>query len=168
MLKWIGGMLIVASCGGCGFLMAARYRAEEEAIRQLIRALDYMQCELQYRLTPLPQLCRQAGQEVKGCPQAVLTAMADELERQIAPDAASCMSAALEGREIPSGLRIGFDMLGASLGRFDLEGQLQGLRSVRSHCRAQLSELSGSRDQRVRSYQTLGLCAGAALAILLV
>ena len=58
--------------------------------------------------------------------------------------------------------------MGSSLGRFDLEGQLQGLESVRIYCREQLDELSKDRDVRLRSYQTLGLCAGAALAILFV
>ena len=56
--------------------------------------------------------------------------------------------------------------LGASLGRFDLQGQLQGIESVRAQCRKDLAELEDNRDQRLRSYQTLGLCAGCALAIL--
>ena len=54
------------------------------------------------------------------------------------------------------------------IGRFDLEGQLQGLESVRVYCRDQLDNLAKDRDVRLRSYQTLGLCAGAALAILFV
>ena len=59
-------------------------------------------------------------------------------------------------------------LLGKSLGRFDLEGQLQGIEQVRSHCRRELEALEAGRDQRIRGYQTLGVCAGAALAILFV
>ena len=58
--------------------------------------------------------------------------------------------------------------MGSSLGRFDLDGQLLGLEAVRVYCQEQLSEMSKDRDVRLRSYQTLGLCAGAALAILFV
>ena len=58
--------------------------------------------------------------------------------------------------------------LGASLGRFDLDGQLKGLESVRSDCREELKQLGLHRDERLRSYQTLGLCAGAALTILFI
>ena len=58
--------------------------------------------------------------------------------------------------------------LGKSLGRFDLNGQLQGIEQVRAHCRRELSSLENGRDQRIRGYQTLGVCAGAALAILFV
>jgi len=49
-----------------------------------------------------------------------------------------------------------------------MEGQLKGLESVRQECRRQVETLSYNRDARLRSYQTLGLCAGAALAILFV
>ena len=94
-LKLIGAVLIIAGCGGVGFSMAAAHRREENALRQLIGALDYMGCELQYHLTPLPELCRCAATESGGCISKVLLNLASELESQIAPDAASCMNAAI-------------------------------------------------------------------------
>ena len=167
--KWIGALLVVAGCGGMGFAMAAAYLREEWSLRNLICALDYMTCELQYRLTPLPQLCRQAGKECKGSVGTALTNLAQELENQIAPDADSCMYAALSRTEHLTGeSEKALRLLGRSLGRFDLDGQLRGLEQVRSHCRRELEQMSGNRNQRVRSYQTLGVCAGAALAILFV
>lgn len=167
--KWIGAMLIIAGCGAVGFTMAAAYRREEKELRQLTAALDYMACELQYRLTPLPDLCRQAGAEISGCAGKVLRNLAAELECQVRPDVESCMIAALcSSGEIPKRVKEAFLIMGSSLGRFDMEGQLKGLESVRSHCRRELEGLSAGRDNRLRSYQTLGICAGAALAILLV
>ena len=167
--KWIGVLLVICGCGGMGFSIAAASRREELALRQLLGALDYMECELQYHLTPLPELCRQAGREAKGAIQQILTALARELESQISPDVESCMNAALLGtRDIPRRVRQAFEIMGASLGRFDMEGQIKGLEAVRSFCRRELEGLSQNRDSRLRSYQTLGLCAGAALAILFV
>lgn len=169
MLKGIGALLVILGCTAVGFGMAASHRAEEHALRQLIGALDYMACELQYRLTPLPDLCRQAGKEAKGEIGTVLSKLSCELENQISPDVESCMNAALYGcEEIHAQIRVAFILLGKSLGRFDMEGQLKGLEAVRSHCRRKLEELNTNRDSRLRSYQTLGICAGAALAILLV
>ena len=168
-LKWIGALLVIAGCGGVGFTMAANYRREERCLRALLRALDYMTCELQFRLTPLPELCRAAGKECGGPAGQALTALALELESQISPDADSCMYAALSKMEnIPDTTAEALDLLGKSLGRFDLEGQLQGIESVRAHCRRELGNLEAGRDQRIRGYQTLGVCAGAALAILFV
>ncbi len=168
-LKIIGVILVVAGCGGVGFRIAANHRQEEKALRQLIGILDYMECELQYRLTPLPSLCRQAAKEFKQIPGKVFLEMAIEMEAQISPDMECCMSAALEKvKEIPSVTRDTLVLLGRSLGRFDLDGQLKGLEAVRQECRRNLELLGSNRDTRLRSYQTLGLCAGAALAILFI
>ena len=166
-LKLIGAVLIIAGCGGVGFSMAAAHRREENALRQLIGALDYMGCELQYHLTPLPELCRCAAAESGGCISRVLLNLSSELESQIAPDAASCMNAAIaKTPKLPTRARKNLTLLGSSLGRFDLQGQLKGLKGARQQCRRELEELSTDRDVRLRSYQTLGLCAGSALAIL--
>ena len=167
--KWIGVVLVIVGCGGMGFGMAATCLREEMSLRSLVGALDYMTCELQYRLTPLPQLCRQAGKECRGTVGTVLTNLAEELEKQIASDADSCMHAAIAHTEhLPTAAEKALRLLGSGLGRFDLEGQLRGLEQVRAHCRRELETMAGQRDQRVRGYQTLGVCAGAALAILFV
>lgn len=167
--KLIGAILIICGCGGMGFAMAASFRREESTLRQLLAALDYMECELQYHLTPLPELCRQAASGRRGAASRILNALATELENQIEPDVHSCMNAALAlCPETPRRTREAFELMGMSLGRFDMDGQLKGLEAVRAHCRRELVTLEENRDTRLRSYQTLGLCAGAALAILLI
>ncbi len=169
MLKWLGAMLIVAGCGSFGYSMASAHRREEAALQQLIGALDFMQCELQYRLTALPDLCRQAGQPCRGAVGQVLTALALELEGQLSPDVEAAMAKALNtSTALPARAGQALETLGQSLGRFDVDGQVRGLEYVRGLCRRELEELSFNRDTRLRSYQTLGLCAGAALAILFV
>lgn len=167
--KWIGAALVIAGCGGFGFSLAAAHNREMLALRRLISALDYMECDLQYHLTPLPDLCRQAGKESKGCIGRVLTRLAQELECQVSPDVQSCMAAALAGeRDLTQKSEQMLRLLGNSLGRFDLPGQLKGLESVRSACRRELTDLETNKDARLRGYQTLGLCAGTALAILFI
>lgn len=167
--KWIGAVLIICGCTLAGFMISAAYRREERELHQLIGALDYMSCELQYRRSPLPDLCRLAGTERSGYVGKLFLNLAKELESQISPDVQSCLAiAAATAGQLPKRLQEAVCILGASLGRFDLEGQLLGLDSVRAYCREQLEEMSEGRDTRLRSYQTLGLCAGAALAILFV
>ena len=168
-LKWIGALFIIIGCGGVGFSFVAAHRHEEQSLRHLAAALDYIECELQYHLTPLPELCRLAGQENQGCIKHVLLNLAAELEKQTAPDVISCMNTVFAAvKDIPKRTRNALEVLAQSLGRFDLEGQLKGLNAARLVCRRDLEELYVNRDTRLRSYQTLGLCAGAALAILLV
>lgn len=159
--------MIIVGCGGFGFSFASSHRREENTLRQLMQVLNFMECELQYRLTPLPELCRQAGNEAKGVLREVLLNLARELDWQVSPDVTGCMSSALKrSHELPKYARQILIQLGQSLGRFDLPGQLQGLQEVRGACQLALEELGKNRDARLRSYQTLGLCVGAALAIL--
>jgi hypothetical protein len=52
------------------------------------------------------------------------------------------------------------------LGRFDLAGQVQGLQSVKKQAEFELGRLQQNQDVRIRGYQTLGFCAGAALVVM--
>lgn len=166
-LKWIGAILVFAGCGFFGFKTAGAYLAEERMLRKLIGVLDFMSCELQYKLTPLPDLCRQSAGETSGTLQKLLFVFADELESQVSPNVKSCMNAAISKFALlPELTKKCLYQLGQSMGRFDLSGQIQALESVRISCRHYLSKLEAGKDLRLRSYQTLGLCAGAALVIL--
>ena len=168
-LKLIGAMFIVFGCSGAGFTLAANHRKMESALRQLIAALDYMECELQYHMTPLPELCRQTSGVTSGIVGKVFRQLAEELDRQISPEVRSCMDASVAYfRDIPDQVGVILRELGKTLGRFDLPGQLRGIGSARRNCRRVLEQLEKNRELRLRSYQTLGVCAGAALAILLM
>lgn len=165
--KIFGAILVIFGCGGCGFSMAAAQKREEHSLRQLLRGLEYMDCELQFRQTPLPQLCRGTAGILTGTVRCVLEKLAQELDRQVAPDAGCCMNAAIAAcPNLPPRVRIALTELGSTLGLFDLPGQLRGMEAVKSMCHEGIQELSQNRTSRLRSYQTLGLCAGAALAIL--
>lgn len=166
-MRWIGASIVVICCGYFGFSMAIAHRKDEKMLRQIVRAIDFMEYELQYRLTPLPQLLLQAANETNGFVSVVLSKLAGELNDQVSPEVQCCMDAVLlKQKAISRCAREVFHTLGKSLGRFDLQGQLMELDSVRSMCQRYLSALETDRDVRLRSYKTLGLCAGATLAIL--
>jgi len=166
-IKIFGAFLVLFGCSGFGFSMAAAQRREERELRQLLKGLEYMECELQFHQTPLPQLCRMASGVTVGSVQDVLFSLARELDKQMEPEPAGCMELVLQQR-----FRISLQVqgilrsLGQTFGRFDLPGQLRGIASVKGECQERIRELSDGRDSRLRSYQTLGICAGAALAIL--
>ena len=167
--KIMGAVLILFGCGGFGFAVCARYRREENSLRKLLTILDYIQCELQYRLTPLPDLCRQAGQQRNEPLFRFFELLADELDAQVLPDVESCIQSVLKSvPQLPEKSVYALRILGRSLGRFDVEGQIRDLDAVREYCRRELKTMAQNRENRLRSYQTLGICAGAALAILLV
>lgn len=166
-VKAIGALCILLGCGSVGFLMTAAHKKEEAALRQFLSALDFMQWELQYRLSPLPQLCRSTCRHTAGDIQSVLQKLAVEMEKQTEPDATACMDAVLlQSSNLPRLLKRNLQQLGHSLGRFDLNGQLQGIEAVRQMAQQDLHAHCKDKDARLRCCQTLGLCAGAALVVL--
>lgn len=166
-IKWIGAAFILFGCGGWGFLLASAYHHQESTLRALYQVLQAMQWELQYRLTPLPELCRMAAKEAPGELGNLFRDLGRELDWNSQPDAAGCMGAALQRHpNLPPKVKGLLRQLGRTLGRFDLEGQIQGMESVRRECDTILAGLHQDKELRLRSYRTLGLCAGAALVIL--
>lgn len=168
-LKLFGAFFVVIGCGGFGFGLASTHRKKEHLLRKLIWTLDFMECELQYNLTPLPELCRLAASENSGILRDIFLMLAQELEDHLSPDPSCCMNSVLERtKDLPEAIVQVLQLLGESVGRFGVDGQVKGLDCVRKQCRRTLEGLTQNRDNRLRAYQTLGLCAGAALAILFV
>ena len=169
MLKLFGALMVLFGCGAIGFSLAASYRHQEQSLLQLIHVLEYMISDLQYRLTPLPELCANASQNSCGCVRKVLQQLRTELDKQVIPDVAACMKASLTIQSpLPERLFKCMELLGETLGRFDLQGQLQGLESVKKDTEFELEQLRRNQDVRLRNYRTLGICAGAALVVLLL
>lgn len=166
-IKIIGAFLIVACCGGYGIKLAATHRREVQLLHELLRILDVMQSELEYRLTPIPQLCKVCAEDA-GALKFIFLLVADKLEKQETCDASAAMALTLqENKNFPPITAGQLRNLGQTLGRFDLQGQIRGFSQCAKDCAHKLNELESNQQQRLRSYRTLGFCAGAALAILL-
>ena len=169
MFKILGALFIVVGCGSFGLIMAFNHRREVFALEQLIAALDYMQSELRYNLLPLPELSEKVVGITKGVVSKVFRYFLEELQKQVLPDAEICMRSALEqARDVPDITKSCFEVLSLTLGKFDLEGQERALSSLRQNCYKKLDEFTKNQDTRLRSYQTLGICAGAAVTILFI
>lgn len=167
--KWIGAILIVGSTGGFGFSLAVHYLRESQLVAALGDVLDIMLSELMYKLTPLPELVRNSANKAPNIIKCIFESFADHLNQQIMPDASSCMDAAIAEANISYFyLQQLLETLGQSLGRFDLNGQISGLKHVQEQCRQALQALKADQTNRIRSYRILGLCAGISLAIFLI
>lgn len=168
-LKLIGAALIFSGCAGLGIAICATHRKTVRYLQQLIAAVNYMECELQYRLTPLPELCSKAAAITGGCLQRFFTALEHELCTQIRPDTQSCFQYALKSvTDMPQDIYRQITELGKTLGHFGLEEQIKGFQQIRLSCEQALETLTKNQDIRLRSYQTLAVCAGAAIVILFI
>ena len=168
-VKIVGAILIFLGCGGYGFYLAANQIRETKTLNMLLGLLHFMLWELRFKLTPLPDLCRNAASEAKGSLKAVFEDLADELDNQVSPNAKKCMDAVLvKYSSLPPVSASCLRELGGSLGRFDLTGQLEALEAMENTCILKLEALRNNQDARLRSYRTIGICCGAALVILFI
>lgn len=151
-----------------GFRIALAQKKEMHSVRELIHAVNFMECELEYRLTPLPDLLYSASQSCKGPVSQFLIEASKELDKQSSSNIMQCLQFAADRTNNLTPFCFEMIMrLGGSLGCFGLAGQLDGLKAVRLQCEQALEKMAIEREKHLRYYETLGVCAGAALVILL-
>ena len=165
--KLMGGVLIFAACAGVGFMKAAQLRNEELLLSDTVRLLSRMENELSCRRTPLPKLCELA-QDCRIELKKLYTLLLERISSQALPDVSNCMNQAMGQVILPKSVSNLHNMLAQTLGRYDLEGQLRELEAVRKSAEQLLEDIRKTQKDKQKFYQTLGLCAGAALVILLV
>lgn len=171
MLKILGMIFVVASSAAVGFGFAAGVRAQAVQLQQLISALEYMKNEISYRLTPLPELFSLLSSP-EGKPISTFFACCAQSMQQ--SPAASVQGVFLDAMQktpqlaLPQAARQTLLELSLSLGKFDTAGQMSAITLASDRLRQQLQALEARRLERCRSYETIGVCAGLALAVILL
>lgn len=168
-IKIIGATCIFCACAGFGYYLAWQHQSDIRMLRQILLVLEYMECELQDRRTPLPVLCYKCAEDTTGTVADVFRDLAVSLESKLLVDPDTCMKMILSKRHsIPHNTQSVLKMLGMQLGKFDLGGQVRCLESIKSTCTRLLQKLSNETQLDERRYKTLGLCVGAALIIIFI
>ena len=168
-LKLIGVILTVFASGLISFQIAANYIKEIKQVKKLIYVLTYMESELTYRRTPLPELFLKLSINRPGVLGSVFEKTGKLLEAKLNSSVESCIGVAIDEVEgVSKSAVIVLNQLAANLGKFDVEGQVNGIRSVAEESRSILKSLEENKTEKLRGIKTLGVCAGAAVAILLI
>ena len=170
MLRLAGAVLLAAGPALIGFHAAGRLARRPRLLRELIAALEQMEREISFRLTPLPQLFLRLSEEYSGpvgtlfgCCVRDMDDLGQRSLSQIWRQALGEASLDLDGR----GLRA-LEELGEVLGRYDGDGLQGALRQACGELTAAAEEAERERDQKGRMDQVLGLTSGAFLVILLI
>lgn len=169
MIQWLGAILIAAAGGICGFSMAKNYCVLEQNLRQLCNAMEIMLCQMEYRLTPLPELCGILSSACGGGVGPVFRDLGQALQEEGSCNVEACMVEALgKNPELSQPCTKIMRSLGKTLGQMDLQTQLKGIELEQKNTKIILEQVTKERPGRVKSYRTLGVCCGTALAILLL
>lgn len=170
MLRLAGAVLLAAGPALIGFHAASRLARRPRLLRELTAALEQMEREISFRLTPLPELFSRMAKEYSGPVAALFACCARNMDdlgqrslSQIWRQALDEASLDLEGRG-----RRAVEELGDVLGRYDGDSLRRALRQTCGELSAAAEEAERERERKGRMDQVLGLTAGAFLVILLI
>lgn len=170
MLKLIGAVLLAGGGAYLGLSATARLERRVRSIRAMLGALELLERELTFRLTPMPalleRLARQAHPPVNTFFARCLSGLSDLGERTLS----DLWNEALEAVPMELGqedLMI-LRELGGILGRYDGEGQGEALALAQARLGQCLAAAAEERTRLGRVYGALGLSVGALLVILLL
>lgn len=170
-MKIAGAVMIVASASVFGFRYAWNITRRCDLISQLLLALRLLKSELSAHGTPLPQAFGFLAAATSGSTAAYFSSAAKEMNknRWMTPDR-GLRSGEEHLRELSDKdpIRQVLHDFGAGLGRFDMESQLCGIDCAVARLEQIQKEAESEKRMRGRTYRTLGICAGLALAIVLV
>lgn len=168
MLKLAGVIFVVLGSTGAGVTMAWSVRRTLETARRLRASLERMKNEIACRRTALPELMELLSGE--GGPLSELFGrMAEQLRlRQEASVYAIVRKCLAASPPLPGEVNRILMELAPGLGQYDIQCQLYSLDLAAGQAQALIERCQSEQKGRVKSYCTLGVCAGLALAIMLL
>lgn len=171
MLKMIGAMCVIGGSIGFGMAGAGQLRAREETLGELCSAFAWLEEELSFSLTPLPDLLERLGQSRSGQVGEFFAQVSRTLKR--APEegfrgawrvaASGCCLGVLREEELCVVMG-----LGDTLGRYDAKSQCQALRLAGGRLEKFRQRAGEERSRLGRVYMALSVAAGLAAVLVLV
>lgn len=170
MIRLLGALLTAGGGAFLGFAAAGRLKRRAGVLRQLASALEQMDREISFRLTPMPELMERlsaeypppVGQLFANCRRG-MEHLGERPLAEIWREALGETDLDLEGR----GAAV-LDELGEVLGRFGESGLHDALVRAGEELTREGELAREDGEKRGRMYQVLGLAAGGLLVILLL
>ncbi|MBP2649324.1 MAG: spoIIIAB [Firmicutes bacterium] len=171
-VKLIGCCLVIFTGTWGGFMIAARYVERPKQIRQLIGCIASLGSYINYAALPLAEALERSTATVDGPVRDFFTEIATIINTKgwVSPGQAfvETLSKMQDKLAIYHPEREIILMLGASLGAIDRNEQQKQLDLAKAELEKIHREAIVERDQNVKMYRYLGVCAGLTTAILLV
>ncbi len=170
MIKLIGSILLAGGAAFLGLSATAQLERRVKALRAMLSAMECLEREISFRLTPMPELIAQLAKQAQPPANLFFTRLLALLPKLGEQTLSELWRIALES--VPMDLsdrdREVLRELGGILGRYDGDGQKEALGLARGQLNQCLSSAAEERTRLGRIYGVLGLASGAVLVILLL
>jgi len=172
MMKWVGAVIILLSCGFAGRILAATLARRVNLLQQLERGFAALSTEINFSVTALPSALKQSGRQCGGEMKELfvqagerffdLQGIPAEIIWQQTVDEVTKDSALLqEDRNIL------YDF-GLGLGLSDKSDQLKKLELLLQKLRSQEQDARTNKEKMSKVWQALGWSMGAMLVLLFI
>lgn len=169
MLRVMGAVLVMAGTVGLGWRGVQRLGERVEALRGLQGAVAYLEEELAFRFTPLPQLLEQLSQNRKGAVGAFFGKMGKKMEQCDVPLRQSWRQAVEETLPmLKDEERQTVAELGEVLGQYDAQTQAQALKLAGERLAGSYMAAQEERGRLGKVYLALGVAGGLVTVLMLM
>ncbi|NEW06221.1 stage III sporulation protein AB [Paenibacillus sp. SYP-B3998] len=171
MLKFVGAVLIIGAAALLGFLQAAHYARRPKQIRLLISALQRMETEIIYALTPLPEAFASLSKQISEPLSSLFRLTSERLiasvgisTREIWQQTVKDVWKRTSMKQVEQEVVL---QLGSVLGLTDRGDQVKHLRLAVSQLQAEETESRDEQRRYEKMWKSLGVLIGALIAILM-
>lgn len=169
MLRVIGAALVMAGAVGLGWREVERLGERVEVLRGLQGAVAYLEEELAFRFTPLPQLFEQLSQNRKGAVSVFFGSVEKKMEQGNGPLRQSWRRAVEETLPmLKEEEQKTVAELGEVLGQYDAQTQVQTLRLTGERLARSYMTAQEERGRLGKVYLALGVAGGLVTVLVLI
>lgn len=170
MIRWVGFIFVVSGAAAAGMTMAAGVKRAVNLLREWSCILREMRSEIEFHLTPLGELCGILADNASDLLKPVFYSVKMKLSDVPGRPAGIQMREALSlyGQRIPIELRKIIIELFDALGRQDVYAQMRAIDIAQQRTQLALDTLEKDKAERCRSYRVISVCAGIAVAVILI
>lgn len=171
MIKVIGSILIIGGTATIGLKKILSMDNRVKALSSMISALEIMQSEILFRLTPIPELLQYLSETASGPSRIFFENCCREINRLGEESLLRIWKKALKNTpelELHSEEERALLDLGAVLGKYDLDGQGRAIAYAVSRLEKILQDAKTEKQMQSKVYGIMGIAAGLAVVIIFI
>lgn len=170
-MKWFGALLIIITSTWAGFNISKRFRERTIQLRQLKVALQTLEAEIVYGLTPLNEACKKISGMISYPLSEFFSLFSEKLSNGNRSVSESWNEAIQETIPYLSLNENDVEILtqfGATLGQHDREHQQKQIRLTLLHLEREETDAKDAQVRYEKMMRNLGLLGGLLIVILLI
>lgn len=172
MLKWMGIVIVVCGSTALGVYKSGIYVSRLNNLYEIKKAFLYIQGEIRYMNTPMPEIFEAVAKRIKGPFRRFFLKMAGSLEQKNAGNFKEvwkcCLEKEILGEALEKEAREEFLEMGGQLGGMDRQAQEKAIDYFLEKWEFIIEKRRKEKSNRLRLYYICGVMGGLLLVMVLV